>query len=395
MKSHPQFYRSAAIIAGSIFLSCAIARPTLAQLIPDTTLGAENSVVTPIDLLNQRIDGGAARGINLFHSFLEFNIGNGSSVYFANPTGIENILTRVTGNNASNILGTLGVLGNANLFLINPNGIYFGENAQLDVSGSFLATTADGIQLGTQGYFSATDPQSSQLLSVQPSALFSNTLRNWTAGIKNEGNLSVGGDLTLIADELDLQGQLSAGGNLTLVGANLINSPWNLQTNSQQTPSTQGTLQIRDSTTNPFIAAAGGELLVQGNETVDIFALNHPDSGLFSGGDMVLRSGNQVSGDAHYYAGGSFRIEQLDGNLGDLFSPFDPVIRALGDVNMGNYIGASLHILAGGKINITSVIVTGTDTIGNSINPTSTPDLANVTLSNGKSELLTGMRVQP
>ncbi|MGD2180401.1 filamentous hemagglutinin N-terminal domain-containing protein [Lusitaniella coriacea] len=390
MKSHPQFYRSAAIIAGSIFLSCAIARPTLAQLIPDTTLGAENSVITPIDLLNQRIDGGAARGINLFHSFLEFNIGNGSSVYFANPAGIENILTRVTGNNASNILGTLGVLGNANLFLINPNGIYFGENARLDVSGSFLATTADGIQLGTQGYFSATDPQNSQLLSVQPSALFSNALRNWTSEIKNEGNLAVGGNLTLIADELDLKGQLSVGGNLTLVGANLVNSPWNLQTNSQQTPSTQGTLQIRDSATNPFIAAAGGELLVQGNETVDIFALNHPDSGLFSGGDMVLRSGNQVSGDAHYYAGGSFRIEQLDGNLGDLFSPFDPVIRALGDVTFDVYGGASLHILAGGQVNIGSVIIFGADTVGDSINPTSTPDLANVTLSNGQSITIDG-----
>ncbi|MBE9117111.1 filamentous hemagglutinin N-terminal domain-containing protein [Lusitaniella coriacea LEGE 07157] len=347
-----------------------------AQIIPDNTLGAENSVLTPIDALNQRIDGGAARGINLFHSFLEFNIGNGSSIYFANPTGIENILTRVTGNNASNILGTLGVLGNANLFLINPNGIYFGENARLDVSGSFLATTADGIQLGTQGYFSATDPQNSQLLSVQPSALFSNSLRNWTAGIRNEENLAVGGNLTLIADELDLKGQLSAEGNLTLAGANLINSPWNLQTNSQQTPSSQGTLQIRDSATNPFIAAAGGELLVQGNETVDIFALNHPDSGLYSGGNMVLRSGNQVGGDAHYYAGGSFRIEQLDGNLGDLFSPFDPVIRSSGDVSFGSYTGTSLHIFAGGSVTITgNVRITGADPT-NFINET-------VTLSDG------------
>ncbi|MDY6783978.1 MAG: hypothetical protein SW833_15770 [Cyanobacteriota bacterium] len=73
--------------------------PAIAQLIPDNTLGAENSVVTPLDPLKDRIDGGASRGINLFHSFLEFNIGNGRSVYFANPAGIENILTRVTGSN--------------------------------------------------------------------------------------------------------------------------------------------------------------------------------------------------------------------------------------------------------------------------------------------------------
>ncbi|NEQ62590.1 MAG: filamentous hemagglutinin N-terminal domain-containing protein, partial [Moorea sp. SIO4A1] len=47
------------------------------------------------------------------------------------PAGVANILSRVTGTNVSNILGTLGVLGNANLFLINPNGIVFGSNSRL------------------------------------------------------------------------------------------------------------------------------------------------------------------------------------------------------------------------------------------------------------------------
>ncbi|MBE9116031.1 filamentous hemagglutinin N-terminal domain-containing protein [Lusitaniella coriacea LEGE 07157] len=366
-----------------------------AQLLPDNTLGAERSIVTPIDRVRDRIEGGAIRDINLFHSFLEFNIGNNRSVYFANPPGVENILTRVTGVNPSNILGTLGVLGSANLFLINPNGIYFGENARLDVSGSFLATTADSIQLGSQGYFSATDIQGSQLLSVQPSALFSNALRNWTADIHNRGNLSAGGDLTLIAERLDLQGKLFAGGNLTLVGANLTNSPWNLQTNIQQNPSLQGTVQIRDSKSNPFIAAAGETLLLQGNQTLDIFALNHTNSGLFSGGDMVLKSANPVAGDTHYNAGGNFRIEQLDGSLGDLFSPNDPVIRASGDVSFTSYTGTSLHIFAGGSVNAGSITVTGADTIGNSINPTSTPNLANVRLSDNATTVNINGNAQP
>ncbi|HBK64299.1 MAG TPA: filamentous hemagglutinin, partial [Cyanobacteria bacterium UBA11166] len=107
----------------------------LAQLIPDNTLGTESSVVNPIDELNDRIDGGAIRGTNSFQSFLEFNVGEGRGVYFANPDGILNILTRVTGNNPSNIFGRLGVLGDANLFLINPNGIVFGKNASLDING--------------------------------------------------------------------------------------------------------------------------------------------------------------------------------------------------------------------------------------------------------------------
>jgi filamentous hemagglutinin family protein len=118
-------------------------------MIPDATLGAERSVITqntnvkglPADL----IEGGATRGVNLFHSFDQFNVGEGSRVYFANPTGIENIFTRVIGNNQSNILGTLGVNGGANLFLLNPNGIIFGLNARLDVSGSFVGSTASSL----------------------------------------------------------------------------------------------------------------------------------------------------------------------------------------------------------------------------------------------------------
>ena len=121
-----------------------------AQLIPDRTLGTENSTITPQGV-RDLIEGGARRGSNLFHSFFEFNIDHQQQVYFANPAGVANILTRVTGNNASNILGTLGVEGTANLFLINPNGIIFGGNARLDISGSFVASTADGIKLGEMG----------------------------------------------------------------------------------------------------------------------------------------------------------------------------------------------------------------------------------------------------
>ncbi|MBD2537010.1 filamentous hemagglutinin N-terminal domain-containing protein, partial [Nostoc flagelliforme FACHB-838] len=157
-------------------LSIGVSDRVNAQIVPDNTLGAEGSVVTPNvnirGIQSDRIDGGATRGANLFHSFQEFNVGEGRGAYFANPTGIENILTRVTGSNPSNILGRLGVLGEANLFLINPNGIVFGPNASLDIQGSFLATTADRIKLGDSGYFSATQPQTSSLLSVSPGALF-------------------------------------------------------------------------------------------------------------------------------------------------------------------------------------------------------------------------------
>ena len=69
-----------------------------AQLLPDNTLGKENYVINSINSLEDRIDGGAIRGSNLFHSFKEFNVGNNRSVYFSNPNAIQNILSRVTGN---------------------------------------------------------------------------------------------------------------------------------------------------------------------------------------------------------------------------------------------------------------------------------------------------------
>src|SRR6476661_3328074 len=141
----------------------------IAQIVPDNTLGPESSRTVPDTINNlpsDRIEGGATRGTSLFHSFGSFNIGEGRGAYFANPSGITNIFSRVTGGNQSNILGTLGVLGNANLFLINQKGIVFGPQARLDVGGSFLAATADSIVFNNGVEFSSDKPQGSPLLTV-------------------------------------------------------------------------------------------------------------------------------------------------------------------------------------------------------------------------------------
>ncbi|MGK7900264.1 MAG: filamentous hemagglutinin N-terminal domain-containing protein [Hormoscilla sp.] len=200
-------------------LAIAPVAPGWAQLTPDSSLGAESSVVTPVNQSTDRIDGGAVRGSNLFHSFGEFNVDVGRSVYFANPPAIQNILTRVTGGNQSNIMGTLGILGDANLFLINPAGIVFGRSARLDISGSFFATTGDGIKLGENGLFSATDLDPSKLLHVQPEALFHNALANHMARLNNRGNLAVGTGSTLVlhGGEVRNSGSLTAPGGTVMV----------------------------------------------------------------------------------------------------------------------------------------------------------------------------------
>lgn len=134
-----------------------------AQVVPDSTLGAESSVVTPTvinGLPSDLINGGAIQGSNLFHSFQEFSIATGRGAYFTNPVGITTIFSRVTGGLPSNINGTLGVLGSANLFLLNPQGILFGPSARLDVSGgSLYATTARQIEFADGTQFRATPDQ--------------------------------------------------------------------------------------------------------------------------------------------------------------------------------------------------------------------------------------------
>lgn len=125
------------------------------------------TLVSASAALNTVTKGGAIRGNNLFHSFQKFDVSEGLKVYFANPNGVADIFSRVTGDNTSEISGTLGVEGNANLFLINPNGIVFGENAALDIRGSFLATTAESIEFADGTSFNANNPPKSPILTVK------------------------------------------------------------------------------------------------------------------------------------------------------------------------------------------------------------------------------------
>ncbi|TVQ44643.1 MAG: filamentous hemagglutinin N-terminal domain-containing protein [Gloeocapsa sp. DLM2.Bin57] len=118
-----------------------ITQQVKAEIIPDRSLNTEISSENGLLL----IKGGERSGENLFHSFREFNVREGQEVYFTNPENISNIFSRITGNNPSQILGTLGVTGQANLYLINTNGIIFGPNSTLDVKGSFVGTTANNI----------------------------------------------------------------------------------------------------------------------------------------------------------------------------------------------------------------------------------------------------------
>lgn len=176
-----------------------------AQVIPDSSLGKEASQVTST-LNQQKIEGGAIRGSNLFHSFQEFNVKENQEVFFNNPTNIENIFTRVTGGNLSQIDGIISNAGQANLFLINPNGIIFGENSSLQLGGSFFSSTANSILFPNEE-FSATKLNNPPLMTI-----------NVPIGLNFSHQPK---DIIIRSNTDDLGLQVKPGQNISLIGGNI------------------------------------------------------------------------------------------------------------------------------------------------------------------------------
>ncbi|MEH2172103.1 two-partner secretion domain-containing protein [Nostoc sp.] len=402
----------------------------LAQITPDGTLGNNSSIITPNvnikGLTADRIDGGAIRGANLFHSFQEFNVGESQRVYFANPTGIKNILTRVTGSNISNILGTLGVNGGANLFFINPNGILFGNNARLDVAGSFVGTTANSFVFGNGLEFSATNPQTpSSLLTVNPSALLFNQL---PAGrIENRSIAPAGTDLAgfdafglRVGDDKSL---LLVGGNVIMDGGQLNAYGGRVELGGLAAPGNVNLLFNGDnlslkfplnvtradvSLTNQasvYVEAAGGGDIAINTRNMDILAGSQLSAGIASGlgqpeataGDITLNATGEIK-----VADSGSRILNLvsqdsKGNGGNItidsgdFSLRDGAYLAASTYGVGNAgnvtVGAKNAVDLAGNADIFSTVEAGGVGKGGNININAT------TLSlTDSAQLLTGTR---
>ncbi|MEH2258195.1 two-partner secretion domain-containing protein [Nostoc sp.] len=258
----------------SLFINKTLAQPS--NIVPDNTLGAESSQVIgnfqgqPIEV----ITGGAIRQINLFHSFGEFNVSADRGAYFFTPNAdIQNILARVTGNNPSEILGNLGTFqiingniagSNANLFLINPNGIVFGKDASLNVQGSFVGTTASSVKFADGREFSATTPQNAPLLTISiPLGLQFGA---------NPGKITVQGDGTGLRSTVDL-----------------IDTNSGLRVPSNQTLALVGDdINLEGAT----IKTAGGRIELGSVSGEGLVSLNSTDKGFSLGYSGVQNFGN-------------------------------------------------------------------------------------------------------
>jgi filamentous hemagglutinin family protein len=258
----PHFYPTVRrLILHTACLWATIPAIAQAQIIPDNTLGeVERSQLLPnLTLGNGEIAdiiaGGAERGKNLFQSFTQFNINSGQTVYFFGPTGVQTIFARVTGG-PSTILGNLGTINldrsPTNLFLLNPNGILFGPNAQLLVTGSFLGTTASHIQF-PEGNFSATQLSAPPLLTI--SAPIGLGFETTPAAISAQSaQLFSSKDLTLVGGDIAIADSTLVANNHKLEVAS-IGGPTNIGLNLSDTEIrlalplalSRGDIKLRDS----------------------------------------------------------------------------------------------------------------------------------------------------
>jgi filamentous hemagglutinin family protein len=183
---------------------------TPAQITTDGSLGQALNLSGPDYQIGAEL--GQQHGPNLFHSFQDFNLSSHESATFSGPNNVQNILSRVTGGNPSKIDGLFrSTIPNANMYFLNPYGIFFGPNARLDVPGSFHASTADYLRLEDGGRFDARHPSDS-ILTVAPIESFG-FLTNAPAPLTlKDSKLYVPKNktLSLIGGELMMEGDLSS-----------------------------------------------------------------------------------------------------------------------------------------------------------------------------------------
>ena len=274
---------------------------TYAQVTPDNTV---NTQVNQIDNVAE-ITGGETRGNNLFQSFQDFSVLTGNEAFFDNANNISNIFSRVTGGNISNIDGAIRANGSASLFLINPAGIIFGENASLNIGGSFYGSSASSI-LFEDGEFSAADFDNPPLLTVNapiglgfrdnPGSIENKSVSN-DVGLKvNTGEALnfVGGDISLNGGKLTApEGNIQLGSIAKEGIVNLQESPqgFNLVYEAIEN---FGNIQLTNSAFINVDGEQGGIVRLQGGQIslLDGSQISSSTSGLGVGNDITVTTQN-------------------------------------------------------------------------------------------------------
>jgi filamentous hemagglutinin family protein len=289
--------------------------------VADNTLGTQVSG----NGNNFDITGGLNRGQTLFHSFQDFSVPTNGAANFANPAGIRDMISRVTGGSFSDINGRINSNG-ANFFLINPNGIVFGPNAQLNVGRAFMASTANGINLvdaGGRAITFGTNPNGGEpLLTINPNVFFNVSSLNMGGGngqINNFGTLQttnpnqyiglIGGNVTMNGGQIKAPGAnvelggLSQAGNIEFSIDRGVKFPASVE---------RGNVSLVTIGTSPSIINVESG----GGGSVGIFAkdinLQGAETNISSGIAAGLGAPTAIAGDIKVDATGKIELSEAD-----------------------------------------------------------------------------------
>ncbi len=397
-----------AFLSGLIsgLLSSGFFLPASSQVTSDrTTNTTVNKNGNNFDILN-----GIQKGNNLFHSFKEFSIPTGGSAVFKNSTDVVNIINRVTGGNISNIDGLIKAQGNANLFLINPAGIIFGENARLDIGGSFFGTTAQSILFKDGFEFSAVNPEEKPLLTVSvPIGLQMG---------KNPGNINIkGSGHNLITQDVNFAPYINPrsvnslqvkpgktlaliGGDITLDGGILNAETGRIELSSVREGKVNFNQTNLDFKSNIPQDSNGGNIQLSQKSLIDAGAgsiqVNGSSVSLKDGSVMLVQNqGLQPAGDINVNAtesleingmspDGKIRSAILNETLGGISGNINVVTPRLIVQNGGAIASKTFSPAQGGNITLDAselIEVSGFS----EINPEAFSAIGSITLADGKS----------
>ncbi len=271
--------------------------------------------------------------------FEQFNIGVNERVTFLQPNRDAVALNRIVGGNASELLGQLE--SNGQVFLINPHGILFGRNSQLNVGG-LMATT---LNINDDDFFNGRWSFSAM-----------EGITEFNSSIQNLGHISAlnNGYIALVAPNILNEGSLNApNGSVALHSADaVVMSFAGQQLLSIETDQASLNAAIKNS---GGIYADGGQVLLTAAATNGLLKTVIDNSGIISaqrieqsGGRIFLIATDTTEQGEILNSGLIIANQQTDGNGGSI-EIMGGKIAQLGIIDVdgqGNGSGGNINVYA-------------------------------------------------
>ena len=186
--------RRLSLLAAVVGTTCLYPLPTLAQPVGGQTVAGQATIqqsgaTTTITQTSQKA----------IINWQSFDIAADQTVKFDQPGSSSVALNRVLGSNSSQIYGHLNA--NGQVFLVNPNGVYFAPGAQVNVGGLVASTKNITDQNFLSGNYKFSGPS--------------------TASVVNRGTIRAppGGYVAFIGGTINNEGTISAPGGTVALGA--------------------------------------------------------------------------------------------------------------------------------------------------------------------------------